>query len=189
MKKSFTLIELIVVIAIIAVLAAVISVSVFKALEKAKITRVIAELKIIKDASGALYADTGEWPGCWNCDFDVSKSFLLHKFHPLRPITNPGTMTLPGWDGPYLERGFGIHPWGGHYMFEGEDDWNGNGRHELSAKISCWCYPDFTDASCCVPIESATKIDQALDDGDTATGDLRGGGNLGINWILQWDLY
>ena len=61
MKKSFTLIELIVVIAIIAILAAIIAPNAFKAIEKAKITEAIADVKTYKTAIFTLYADTGHW--------------------------------------------------------------------------------------------------------------------------------
>ncbi|MBU2265567.1 MAG: prepilin-type N-terminal cleavage/methylation domain-containing protein, partial [Candidatus Omnitrophica bacterium] len=61
MQKSFTLIELIVVIAIIAILAAIIAPNAFKAIEKAKVTKAIADLKTYKTATHSLYADTGHW--------------------------------------------------------------------------------------------------------------------------------
>jgi prepilin-type N-terminal cleavage/methylation domain-containing protein len=55
MRKSFTLIELIVVIAIIAVLAAIVAVNAFRAIEKAKISAVIADMKTIKKTANAYY--------------------------------------------------------------------------------------------------------------------------------------
>jgi len=60
-KKSFTLIELIVVIAIIAILAAIIAPNAFKAIEKAKVSQLIADFKAYKTGISALYADTGHW--------------------------------------------------------------------------------------------------------------------------------
>ncbi|MCF7873829.1 MAG: prepilin-type N-terminal cleavage/methylation domain-containing protein [Candidatus Omnitrophica bacterium] len=60
---GFTLIELIVVIAIIAILAAIIAPNAFKAIEKAKISKAIADWEAFKAAAGTFYADTGHWPG------------------------------------------------------------------------------------------------------------------------------
>src|SRR3989338_2215392 len=90
MKKSFTLIELIVVIAIIAILAAIIAPNAFRAIEKAKITRVAADLKAIKTATFAYHADTGKWP--------ISGVYISDGTHPL--LSDDGSA---GWDGPYLE--------------------------------------------------------------------------------------
>jgi prepilin-type N-terminal cleavage/methylation domain-containing protein len=93
-KKSFTLVELIVVIAIIAILTGVISVNVFKAILKARIARTAADLKTVKTATLAYYVDVGEWP---NTTGIPSGGYVTGQ-HPL--LTNSGVL---GWDGPYLE--------------------------------------------------------------------------------------
>lgn len=90
MKKSFTLIELIVVIAIIAILAAIVTPNAFKAIEKAKLSRTAADMKGIKTACLGYYSDTGTWP---NCHYITDASSSL--------ISNPG---VAGWDGPYLDK-------------------------------------------------------------------------------------
>lgn len=90
LSKSFTLIELIVVIAIIAILAAIIAPNVFKAIEKAKISRTVADMKSIKTAVLSYYADTGSWP---NSHYIRDNTSSL--------LTDPG---IAGWDGPYLEK-------------------------------------------------------------------------------------
>ena len=88
MKKSFTLIELIVVIAIIAVLEAIIAPNALRAIEKAKVTRVVTDLKAIKSAAISFYSDIGQWPSVG----------MINNNHPL--LANLG---IPTWDGPYLE--------------------------------------------------------------------------------------
>jgi general secretion pathway protein G len=88
MRKSFTLIELIVVIAIIAVLAAIIVPNAFRAIEKAKISKIIAEIKVIKTAALDYYSDTGSWP------LQYRLVTPLNSF-----LNNPG---ISGWDGPYV---------------------------------------------------------------------------------------
>jgi prepilin-type N-terminal cleavage/methylation domain-containing protein len=95
MKKSFTLIELIVVIAIIVVLAAIIAPNAFRATEKAKISRIVADLKTIKAASMTFYTDTGKWI------LSVIGGYgPIKGNHPL--LVNPDPV-IAGWDGSYLE--------------------------------------------------------------------------------------
>ena len=93
MKKYFTLIELIVVIAIIAILAAIIAPNAFKAIEKAKISATISDMKTIKKAAIIYYADTGQWPweGAVHADESTGIGF----------VTDDGAA---GWDGPYIEK-------------------------------------------------------------------------------------
>ncbi|GAF27360.1 hypothetical protein MTY_2701 [Moorella thermoacetica Y72] len=59
-ERGFTLVELLVVIAIIGVLAAIIIPNVFMAVEKAKVSRVVADVWAIKAAGYAYYADTDD---------------------------------------------------------------------------------------------------------------------------------
>jgi general secretion pathway protein G len=59
MRKTFTLIELIVVIAIIAILAAIITPNAFMAIEKSKVSRIVADCKSIRTAAYNMFADTG----------------------------------------------------------------------------------------------------------------------------------
>ena len=105
MKQNFTLIELIVVIAIIAVLAAIIAPNAFKAIEKAKISRLAADMKTIKSAVTSYYADTGQMPPCHYIQGD---SCLLTNnpcsgYDPTS-LTPNGPFNIPNWDGPYLEK-------------------------------------------------------------------------------------
>lgn len=61
-RKGFTLIEIVVVIAIIGILAAVVAPNAFKAVEKAKIVRITADIKGIMAAAQAYYSDVSLWP-------------------------------------------------------------------------------------------------------------------------------
>lgn len=100
-KRTFTLIELIVVIAIIAILAAIITPNAFKAIEKAQIQKAVRDMKTIGQAAMQYYTDTGLFPP----DVDLppyGAGFL---------VNNDGTgNTVEGWDGPYLEK-WPAHPW------------------------------------------------------------------------------
>ena len=72
MRKSFTLIELIVTIAIVAVLAAIVIPNALTAIEKAKIARMINDYKSIKTAAFNYHSDTGAWPGSCSVGCKIS---------------------------------------------------------------------------------------------------------------------
>lgn len=89
-ERGFTLIELLVVIAIIGILSAIIAPNAFKAIDKARMSKTISDIKAIKTASLLYYADVGEWP---------RNQYLLDENNSLmRNIESK-----EGWDGPYLE--------------------------------------------------------------------------------------
>ena len=177
MNKSFTLVELIVVIAIIAILAAIIAPNAFRAIEKSKVAKAVSDFKAIKNACGALYADTGHWPhGHWT---RLDHSNLVEN------VDN-----WPGWDGPYLERTIVQTPWGGTYFFDTFWNWGRGPQIELTLEIEDCCYngPDVgcgPNGGCPAPVASARRIDQIIDDGNLSTGEFRGGGDLTL--VIQWD--
>ncbi|MBU2044268.1 MAG: prepilin-type N-terminal cleavage/methylation domain-containing protein [Candidatus Omnitrophica bacterium] len=142
MKKSFTLIELIVVIAIIAILAAIIAPNAFKAIEKAKISEVIGDVKAMGSATLTYYADMGFFPP--DVVKDVDPGFV--KPLPYSAINGSGMestsaatthpsnwkdMVNASWDGPYLDTYPAACPWGDGYDY---DYWP-NGRHNLGPGV------------------------------------------------------
>lgn len=166
-KKSFTLIELIVVIAIIAILAAIIAPNAFKAIEKAKISRTMSDLRVTKNAVTNHYIDTGKWPlesGIqteleW---VEVYASSLIEDIH-----------SYDGWDGPYLDGSRVFHPWKGIYALYSYDLEADGAPFELTVLVSNHCFP--TPGVYCHPgtIKSLERIDEALDDGDLSDGIFR----------------
>ncbi|MBU1112961.1 MAG: type II secretion system protein GspG [Candidatus Omnitrophica bacterium] len=128
MRKSFTLIELIVVIAIIAILAAIIAPNAFKAIEKARVSKTVADLQAIKSAITMLYVDTGKFPGgCPAFAADERQTSLGGQQGGLvmrirvdaAPVGNcQWTQTdVDAWDGPYLESGNVQDIWKRDYLF------------------------------------------------------------------------
>jgi general secretion pathway protein G len=100
-QKGFTLVELLVVIAIIGILAAVIAPNAFRAVEKGKTAAAESDFKALKSALLNYYTDTGVWP-----DSNANDPGLVAAIG-----------TVPGWNGPYLERWPARNPWGGTYTY------------------------------------------------------------------------
>lgn len=131
-EKGFTLVELLVVIAIIGVLAAIIAPHAFKAVEKAKVSRTIHDMKALKTAALAFYADLGFFPADpanpWHQDpgLGAKPSNTTGKYN-ATSITAMGMttteyvnrVTSAEWQGPYLD--FPLTKktaWGGRYDYE-----------------------------------------------------------------------
>jgi len=61
-NKGFTLIEMVVVLAVVAILAAILTPTIAKNINDAKIARATNEAQVIASAVGSFYKDTGRWP-------------------------------------------------------------------------------------------------------------------------------
>ncbi len=103
-EKGFTLVELITVVAIIAILGAVVTPNIMKAIDGSRVVAAVSDVKIIKSAALAFYADSGQWPQSSGGDSSSDPGFLK------APATG-----VVGWNGPYLESWPARNPWGGSY--------------------------------------------------------------------------
>jgi general secretion pathway protein G len=180
MKRNFTLIELIVVIAIVAVLAAIIAPNAFRAIEKAKVSRAVADMKAIKNAAYAFYADTGTIPctkaGGWGKDPGFITPITAANCWPTEGGCDAGCTDIPGWAGPYIDKWPFCSPWckmvnpaawglGGMYDWE---RWfnRPSGRGTI-------CNPAgivTLEVYGAVPLSSLLAIDRIIDDGNLDTG-------------------
>lgn len=103
-EKGFTLVELITVVAIIAILGAVVTPNILKAIDGSRVVVAVSDVKIIKSAALAYYADTGRWPESPTSGSSSDPGFQANL--------NP---QAAGWNGPYLESWPSKNPWGGTY--------------------------------------------------------------------------
>jgi type II secretory pathway pseudopilin PulG len=179
LKKAITFIELIVVVAIVAVIGSLLLPHAFRAIEKAKVARAIANFKAIRAAADVFNADTGRWP---HADGVGDSELLTDKY---------GTR---GWDGPYLEQSIPMHPWGGVYNITTNANLGQGAWHELSLEFEDYCYPSGPNYECSAPATSDQKIDEYVDDGVRTTGAYQYENHDDIPqgygdayWALEWD--
>ncbi|MBE3572851.1 MAG: hypothetical protein IMW95_07855 [Moorella humiferrea] len=162
------------VIAIIGVLAAIITPNAFRAIEKGKVSRAVADLRAIGSAAMAYYADVGDFPG--------SKGH--HPGEPLQNGSDPGFVRKPdsswqtdnpnvgyggnlaAWDGPYLEKWPSHHPWGDVYTWNYWRDYPLPGTGTTVSKAGIVTLEDYGR----IPRASLEAIDRLLDDGDLSRG-------------------
>ncbi|MCF7907549.1 MAG: type II secretion system protein GspG [Candidatus Omnitrophica bacterium] len=178
MRRGFTLIELIVVIAIIAILAAIIAPNAFRAIEKAKVTQVVADLRTIKNVVQSYYADTGKFPPCDDlyCNPCPSGGVFTdgpHEYVGIDFFENKAGYS--GWDGPYLEK-WPTVPWNPsgplypNYQYQGAwADFDNNGIEDESVEIHFWATPTETAQN------RGLLIDRVLDDNNLSTGNFLSG--------------
>jgi general secretion pathway protein G len=184
MKKNFTLIELIVVIAIVAVLAAIIAPNAFRAIEKAKVSRAVADMKAIKNAAYAFYADTGTIPctkaGGWGKDPGFVTPITAANCWPTEGGCDAGCTDIPGWAGPYIDKWPFCSPWCKMHrdpaipILVGKYDWGRRPSYGPRATgISCGLAGVVSlEVYGAVPVSSLKKIDEVLDDGNLDTGNV-----------------
>ena len=179
MRRSVSLIEILVVIAIVGLLAAIVTLCLVRAVEKAKIAKAIADFRAIRAACDVFNTDTGEWP---HADNIVTSELVSDRYNSW------------GWDGPYLETGIPMHPWGGIYRITTNANLGAGAFHELSLEFEDVGYPSGPNYKCSITAASDQKIDEYIDDSVRTTGayqyenpDDIPQGYGDAYWALEWD--
>jgi len=200
--KSFTLIELTVVIAIIAVLAAVVAPNAFKTIEKSKITRMTSDLNTIKKASIVHYADTGNWlDDIYAAGGIPSRGFRRGgadiNSGSTEPVSSGGLISSGGVIGSIgpiigsesdvaaqgndlLENVLNRTGWDGPYLEKWpEPPWDSLGGYSVSNDIEENFNSGIPSTEIVISVsrfdylDVAEKIDSQIDDGDIGTGTFR----------------
>ncbi|MBU1998991.1 MAG: prepilin-type N-terminal cleavage/methylation domain-containing protein [Candidatus Omnitrophica bacterium] len=170
-KRSFTLVELMVVIAIVGILSATVIPQVIRSIDKARVARTGAELKMIQLAMDAYYADTGsyppsvsDWGRAWGADVGLVDRGNVVGGH------------LTSWNGPYLKNWPIKTAWGdiigcgaqGAYYIHPPIGWinrDGIAGNDYWIHMNPYCVR--------YPPQVAIDIDRAVDNGNAGSGDMR----------------
>lgn len=175
-KKSFTLIELMVVIAIIGLLSSIVLVNLSGAQEKAKVAKTVETVRQIRMAL-ELYADaTGDYPTN-NC-MPAALSSPSNCTQANDPFLN--ALGKPGWNGPYLALWNLTHAWKGHIgisRYAGGDDWDGDGIGDCMGIYLDDDRPSSpsTDNGGRIPNSALIKIEEILEGDGLQAGNVRAG--------------
>ena len=173
-NRGFTLIELMVVVAVISLLAVTLVPQVSKMVERARVSRTVAELTVIGNATNIYLADVGSYPPTipdwgrpWGADVGLVDRGSVIPAH------------LAQWNGPYLKDWPQRTAWGGvvgcgatgayyiHYPIGWINrDWIADNDYWIHMNPYCARYPP----------QMAIEIDKVMDDGQAGSGNMRLGG-------------
>ena len=173
-NKGFTLIELLLVISIISFLSSIVLASLNSAREKAGVTSVLEQIRQVRLAMKLYGSDMEYYPQgvCLEDCVQAGDPFLNN-------LTG-----CAGWNGPYLSIWDMTHYWGGHVSFIPSDvvgfsDWDADGILECTGLFLNDDRPQTNggDDGGRIPTNILLELDAKLDDGNLATGNVRGDGN------------
>lgn len=117
MKKSFTLVELLLVIAIIGVLLSVVLSNLGKARDLAKMSKAKNDMSAILKAMKAYEIDVGELPPREG-GINTGDNFPNESDEWEEVVNNLRNSDGEDWEGPYLTKSILKDPWGNHYVYE-----------------------------------------------------------------------
>lgn len=130
-EKSFTLVEMLVVIAIIGIIAGIVLVNLSSSREKAKIAVAKAETRNIYNAILLLSSDTEEWPDHQTPDEvnqvgnnELCPDGCTYKLSDCEAGLVCDDGLYSNWDGPYIGE-IPKDPWGNEYFFDTDYDTGG----------------------------------------------------------------
>jgi len=186
LKKSFTLIELLIVVAIIGILAGVGIPAYQGYVLNAKVGKTVSDIEVIKNAASFIRLSTGYWPGSsWpeskgqngrdpkrdplSCYCDGGNTFIYNK----------SSLIKAKWNGPYMTD-WPKNVMGGTYYFDyNQADQNGDGAGNERV---LWLDNGRDNSGKRFPDDLKLAIDERWDDGNLKTGFIQvwQGSNFGV---------
>ena len=106
-EAGYSLMEVLIAVAIIAVLAALIAPRLFGQLDDSKITAASTQIRMIETSLDTFRLDLGRYPT---------------QEEGLGVLIAPSAGVITNWDGPYLDGGMPMDPWGKAYGYAPNDD-------------------------------------------------------------------
>ncbi|MEM9604481.1 MAG: prepilin-type N-terminal cleavage/methylation domain-containing protein [Pseudomonadota bacterium] len=100
-EHGFTLVEMIGVLAVIAILASVAAPRIFDAIEDAKVSNFVQQVKTLETAVAKFNADTSRWPRMYPTS---DASTAPHNHQLLINAVNAAGDAIANWRGPYLQK-------------------------------------------------------------------------------------
>lgn len=102
-RAGFSLLEILVVLAIIALIAAVVGPRLFAQLDRSKVTTARLQIRSLEAALETMRIDIGRLPT---------------SAEGLNLLSQADAQSVPGWYGPYLDKGVPPDPWGRPYVYQ-----------------------------------------------------------------------
>ncbi len=111
-RAGFSLLEILVVLAIIALIAAVVGPRLFAQLDRSKVTTARLQIRSLESALETMRIDIGRLPT---------------SAEGLNLLSEADAQAVPGWYGPYLDKGVPNDPWGRPYVYQAPSESAGGG--------------------------------------------------------------
>lgn len=174
-QSGFTLAEMMIAISIITILVIASTMAGLNAIKHAQALEAAHQLQEVHDAVKVYFADTHSFPRTNTITnaADPAENGLLTE--------HPG---VTGWNGPYIRDNLHTHRWGGAIRWVNEESPGFELDGESIDNFFIYLEEDRTgthplDDQAPIPVDILVRIDKILDDGDLATGEVRGNGLQG----------
>lgn len=100
--RGFSLLEILVVLVILGLLAGLVGPKLFSKIDSAKVKTAESQVKMLKTSLQTFRLDVGRYPSS-----DEGLNALVVN-----------VASISGWQGPYLDEGVPLDPWGNSYVYE-----------------------------------------------------------------------
>lgn len=182
-RRGFTLLEMIVVIAILLLVTALLLPAIARVVDDSRVAACATMLKRVKDAMNRYITDVGsfpptvqDWSRPWGADVGLVNRTAVRTTHVAR------------WHGPYMEIWPVVTPWGGYVP---GNPTGATGAYYISSPIALYgidnngvagddLYCHMNSNVVVFPPSSYILVDNAVDDGNAATGFCRDRATGGI---------